>query len=395
MTSSLCDCSLIYILEEDGSVKLASHACKDTPYAQRFSKLVERYPPSSRTQIGVLGVLEKRRSLVVTDVNEDIIQSLAQDTEHAHELHEILYSYMLVPMATEEKAIGVLGFMRCDPMERYDDIDRMTAEELGHLSALALENTRHSEKLRQAIQVREDVVAVVSHDLRNPLAVILQSCELISKQLMRLQAPDNVTRLAQIAKSASLRMHELISNLLDLSHLESGQFVLRCEKLDCVSFCRETVDLLLPLATQKGITLNLDQPADLPPAHADRTRLAQILNNLIGNAIKHTPTGGTIDVHLRLREDGWFEFVVSDNGCGIKEEYLPHLFNRYWKPMESKGGFGLGLFVAKGIIEAHGGSIHVSSEVNKGTSFTFTIPSCLVESPGKSTLRIDHAPPPA
>jgi signal transduction histidine kinase len=235
--------------------------------------------------------------------------------------------------------------------------------------------------LRQAIQVREDVVAIVSHDLRNPLAVIQQSCEMITRHMIKCQAPDSVLKLTHLAKSASKRMHELISDLLDLSHLESGQFVLHCETLDCAPFVRETVELLQPLAAQKGVTLEAHLSSDLPFIHADRTRLAQILNNLISNAIKHTATNGSIDVHARLREDGWIEFSVSDTGCGIRSEYLPLLFERYWKPTESRGGFGLGLFVVRGIVEAHGGSIQVSSEENKGTTFTFTMPSVLIAVP--------------
>lgn len=390
MTTGLCDYCMLYKLEENGTLNMVARAGRDTAFAKRFDALVDRYPPNPRTNIGIVGVLEKRRSLLIHELTEDTIQSIAQDAHHAAELRQILHSYMLVPMVAEDKSIGILGFVSCDPARRYDDIDLLAAEEMGRLAAFAVENVRYAEKLRQAVQAREDVVAIVSHDLRSPLAVILQSCELINKQLMGQEVPASVMKLTSLAKSAGKRMHELISDLLDLSHLESGQFVLHRERLDCLTFLSETVDLIMPLATQKGVLLALEMPDELPPANADRTRMTQILNNLISNAIKHTPSGGSIDVQVRLRDDGWLEFVVSDTGCGIKREYLPQLFERYWKPNESKGGFGLGLFVVKGIIEAHGGSIHVTSEENKGTSFTFTIPSVLLTFEKNSAYRISH-----
>jgi signal transduction histidine kinase/PAS domain-containing protein len=378
LIKDLCDCSLIYMVDEDGAPKLVSQAYRDTPFAKRFESLAHRYPLNPVSKMGVLGALEKRRSILVRDINEGVVQSIAQDSHHAAELREILHSYMLIPMVAENKAVGILSLLNCDPTRRYDDIDLLAAEELGRLAALAIENARYSEKLKKAIQAREDVVAIVSHDLRNPLAVIFQSCELIGKELKRQHASDSIMRLVSLAKSAGRRMQEMISDLLDLSHLESGQLVLKYEVIDCSSFLRETVDLLVPLASEKGLSLNLDLPAGLPPAHADRIRLAQILNNLIGNAIKHTGSGGSIGVHARLREDGWLDFSVTDTGCGIRSEHLPSLFERYWKPTESKGGFGLGLFIVKGMIEAHGGTIHVTSEESKGSCFSFTIPSTLV-----------------
>jgi signal transduction histidine kinase len=395
MTTGLCDYSMIYKLEENGTLNMVARAGRDAPFAKRFDALVDCYPPNPRTNIGIVGVLENRRSLLIQEMTEDTIQSIAQDAHHAAELRQILHSYMLVPMVAEDKSVGILGLISCDPARRYDDIDLLAAEEMGRLAAFAVENVRYAEKLRQAVQAREDVVAIVSHDLRSPLAVILQSCELINKQLMGQEVPASVMKLTSLAKSAGRRMHELISDLLDLSHLESGQFVLHRERLDCLSFLRETVDLMLPLATQKGVSLALEMPDELPAAYADRTRMTQILNNLISNAIKHTPTGGSIDVQVRLRDDGWLEFVVSDTGCGIKSEYLPQLFERYWKPHESKGGFGLGLFVVKGIIEAHGGSIQVASEETKGTSFAFTIPSVLLSQLKSSVYHISPSQPSA
>jgi PAS domain S-box-containing protein len=392
MTEGLCDYSMIHILDHDhGALKLVARHSIDLPQAKRFNSLVDRYAPNPRSDIGLFGILEKRRSILISEISEDMRKSLAQDEKHEAALKEILFGYILVPMVIENKSVGILSFLACDPSRRYDDIDLSAAEELGRLSALAIENASYAEKLRQAVQIREDVVAIVSHDLRNPLAVIQQSCELITRQLIRLQAPEQTMKLAHLAKAACNRMHELISDLLDLSHLESGQFVLHCESVDSVPFVRETVELLQPLATQKGLMLQLHAPFDLPPMYVDRTRVTQILNNLIGNAIKHTAAGGSIDVHTRLRDDGWIEFLISDTGCGIKSEYLPLLFERYWKPSESKGGFGLGLYVVHGIIAAHGGSIHVTSEENKGTSFTFTIPSVLVAAAPKAGTLPDAA----
>jgi len=382
VTDSFCDCSIIHLIESDGDLRLVSKSRRENSAAERFEALINRYPPNPNSKFGLRGVMEMGRSFLINRVDTDIIASIAQDEHHAAELRDILHSYMIVPMMVGHKAIGVISMIACQPNTHFDDIDLAAAEELGRLSALAIENARYAEKLRQAIQVREDVVAIVSHDLRSPLTVILQSCELLQKRLDCGSTDTNTTlcKLVNLAHTAARRMHELIADLLDLSHLESGQFVLKHERIDCVGFIQETVDLLSPIASKKGVILSADLPLGLPMLKADRTRLTQILLNLINNAIKHTPSGGTVAVSARLRDDGWIEVSVNDSGCGIRNEYLPVLFDRYWKPHDSQGGYGLGLFVVKGIVEAHGGSIHVTSEENKGTCFSFTLPTILVGS---------------
>jgi signal transduction histidine kinase len=331
--------------------------------------------------------MESGRSLLIDRVDTDTITSMAHDAHHAAELGEILHSYMIVPLMVERKAMGVIEFIACQPNAHFDDINLAAAEELGRLSALAIENARYAEKLRQAIQIREDVVAIVSHDLRSPLAVILQSCELLLKRLNcdSMDSSNALCKLVNLASTAGRRMQELIADLLDLAHLESGHFVLKQERIEPASFIRETLDLLSPIATKKGVLLTADLPIELPMLKADHIRLTQILTNLLSNAIKHTPAAGTVEVGARLRDDGWIEFSVNDSGCGIPKENLPVLFDRYWKPDDSRDGYGLGLFVVKGIVEAHGGSIHVTSEENKGTCFSFILPTILVGLEQKNT----------
>jgi chemotaxis family two-component system sensor kinase Cph1 len=246
-----------------------------------------------------------------------------------------------------------------------------TAEDLRQ-HAVEIDLSRQMARAEQAIRARDDVVAIVSHDLKNPLSMILTATALIRKDVDQIRAAAMVDRI----QDAVSRMNRLISDLLDLAKIEAGGFAVHVSRCDAAELVAEAIAFLAPLAEERGIAL---KGAPAPEMHVmgDRDRLQQVLSNLVTNAIRFTPTGGAVRIEVRA-ENGYARFAVSDTGSGIAAAAQSRIFDRYWRGTEPRSqagaGAGLGLYIAKGIVDAHGGRIWVDSAEGRGSTFTFTIP---------------------
>jgi signal transduction histidine kinase len=171
---------------------------------------------------------------------------------------------------------------------------------------------------------------------------------------------------------ASAQMQGLIKGLLDIAALEAGKLTLDCDRVSANDLVSECLEVLQPIANAKHVELRF-QPAAPLDVHAQRDYLLQVCSNLVGNAIKYTPEGGSIEVSL-MQDADMVCFRVTDTGAGIAPEHVPHIFDRFWQARGSNRGVGLGLAIAKGIVEAHGGAIGVTSDPGRGSTFWFTIP---------------------
>jgi PAS domain S-box-containing protein len=228
-------------------------------------------------------------------------------------------------------------------------------------------------QLRRALRMRDEVLGVVAHDLRNPLAtIILQASGLKRRgpepERRRQRPVDAIARAAQ-------RMNHLIQDLLDVAQVEAGALTVKRARVSAGEVVVEAVDTERSLADAASLRLEPDLPREVPKIFCDRDRLLQVLENLIGNAVKFTPPGGGIRVGTAPQQ-GEALFWVRDTGFGISAENVGHVFDRFWQAAErgERLGAGLGLAIAKGIVEAHGGHIWVESTVGRGTTFFFTIP---------------------
>ena len=226
------------------------------------------------------------------------------------------------------------------------------------------------EALRRAVTARDQVLGIVAHDLRNPLSNIMQCLALERRgpELLGLKAIEMISR-------AATRMNHLLQDLLDVSIVEAGQMKIERRRFSAADLVREAVFMQTPLASSAGIELRADVKADVREITGGHDRLLQVFENLIGNAIKFTAAGGSITVGAASK-DTEVLFWVTDTGCGIAPESLPHVFDRFWQATTSarRLGAGLGLPITKGIIEAQGGRIWVESTIGHGTTFFFTIP---------------------
>jgi len=250
-------------------------------------------------------------------------------------------------------------------LEAADDLQRRAIE-------VDLERRFLSEQ--RAVQARDDLVAVVSHDLRNPLASILLHAEamLTPTRGDHERTVQALHGAAERIRRAAVHMKSMTDDLLDLASIEAHRFALHLQPVESRELVEEAVQIASPLADAKRITVEMEA-IDTPRLEADPDRILRVLSNLLGNAIKFTPQGGKIAVRAERRADD-LSIAVSDTGPGIPAVDLPHVFDRYWKASAATSpGSGLGLYIACGIIEAHGGKIWAESS-SGGASFTFTLP---------------------
>lgn len=258
------------------------------------------------------------------------------------------------------------------------------------------------EALRRAVAAREETMAVVSHDLRNPLSSVSAAAEL----LLEVPLPEERRRQQlEGVRRAAHRMHRLISDLLDVARIDAGGLSVRVSPVEVASLVEEAVALIHPRAREAGIDVATEVDPDVSPVAGDRDRLLQVLGNLLGNAVRHTPAQGRIEVSARHHGGAEVCITVSDTGPGIPPEDRPHLFDRFWRrDRAGSEGAGLGLAIVRGIVAAHGGRVEVDPDAALGATFRVHLPRAEPSADGdeaadegaaRPTLRLSRREPPA
>jgi signal transduction histidine kinase len=246
------------------------------------------------------------------------------------------------------------------------------AEDLARRAATAIDNARLYEQAQRALRVRDDMLAIVTHDLRTPLSAIITAAAM---QVATAPQDENGVKMRQKAQSiqrAADHMNRLIRDLTDIGQMDAGRFAIDCTPQDPAALAHEVVDTLKPAAEQRGAHLKADIGRSIPRINADGDRIVQVLSNLVTNAIKVGAPQITLGLEPRAED---VLFTVSDTGPGIRQEDLPHMFDRYWRGQGvNYKGTGLGLPISKQIVDAHGGRIWIESEVGAGSRFCFTLP---------------------
>jgi signal transduction histidine kinase len=286
---------------------------------------------------------------------------------------------IFLPLVSRGQTIGVAACIATEA-NPFTPADVSLFGELARRASLSIDNARLYLESQQAVRAREEVLAIVSHDLRNPLSAVSLGASLL--QMSDSLSAEDREQIDTIEVSAK-RMNRLIADLLDVTRLEGGKRLpIQAETVQASELFHEAEELFRAQATVAQVTIEYRADDDLPPVRADRHRVLQVLSNLIGNSLKFTPPGGRITVTAK-RQDGEVVFRIADTGPGIPAEHLSDIFSPYWQAKRTERmGAGLGLPIAKGIVEAHGGRIWVESEQGRGTRFYFTLP-------------IDEEPPPA
>jgi signal transduction histidine kinase len=360
---NIAELCVIDVAEPDGSILRAAAAHRDQEKEQALqSRVGEAVGDVPR----VLTQVMHDREVKIIGASSPLAQYFDGDETAPPR------SMMAVPLVSRNQTLGLI-LLGAPDGRVYTHEDALTAADLARHASLAIDNARLYQESQQAVRAREEVLAIVSHDLRNPLNAVMLATQLL--QMSESFPADEREQLSAIDLSAR-RMRALIADLLDVTRLEGGkQLPIEPKAVDAGSLLQEACELFKPQAASSQISLNVRVGEDVPRVRADRHRVMQVLSNLIGNAVKFTPVGGVISLCSDSRGDGKVTFTVADTGHGIPRENLGKIFNPYWQAKRTaRLGAGLGLPIAKGIVESHGGRIWVESEPEVGTRFYFTLP---------------------
>lgn len=365
----LADFAVLFVREEPGNELHRVAATARDPELAWAAELMMELPNNPLPSHPVWRVLDEQRPLLM-DLDPEQYEKVAQSPEHLRALQAAKpRSTLIVPLAIAGKCLGALGMSR--GAGRFDAQDLHLAEVVAQRCTLFLENVRLLRAERRATRARDEVLEIVAHDLRNPLNAITLRLQL----MLRRSIESNVWQeSAKNIQDICQRMNRLIQDLLDVNRIEAGAVSMTLELVVPEQLVAEALEMQEPLAAAAHCKLRSDVTAGLPAVLADRRRMLQVFQNLIGNAIKFTPAGGQITVGATAN-DRAVEFRVSDTGVGIQAEHLKNLFERFWQADRTdRRGVGLGLAIAKKITEAHGGRIWVQSAPGRGTTFFVSIP---------------------
>jgi PAS domain S-box-containing protein len=369
---TMADWCVVDVVEE-ASGKVSRLAARHSVAAmQATASALLAYPPDMSLEKGVPEVLRTGRTLRINRVDMAQLTDGVHDDVHRATLEHLgISSVMIVPLRCRRRTIGALTFVTSHSARQYTLDDQRAAERLADRAAIAIENARLHREAQEAIWAREEILAFVSHDLKNPLSVVINAAALLEE---RADDPAAIRKYCSLIPKAAGQMHQLVNDLLTASRMEAGRFWIDAVPSDPQQLVEDAMELLDPLADSRGITLGYHVQDDLPAVAADPRRVLQVLENLVGNALDLTEEGGEVRLEARLA-DGHVHFAVFDDGPGIAEADRPRLFEQFYQGAAvKKKGWGLGLAITRGIVEAHGGEIRVDSVEGGGSTFTFTLP---------------------
>ena len=373
----LADLCVVDLLDEDGDYRQAAAAHVD---AEKEGMIRAPAPGRSARPHPLAGLYATGEPVLLADIPDAVVAEIPGATR-MRELVGVIgaRSAMVVPLRVGDRAIGGITLVAAESGRRYGAEDLVLAAELAHRAALAVENARLFEQAQSAIHARDEMLAVVAHDLRNPVSTIVLGTDLLLDTTPEDAAHAFERRHLETVKRSAMRMNRLIQDLLEVSRLVGGKRALEPQEEETRLLMTEASAMLRPLAQARGIAFHVHAPAALPRLRMDAPRVMQVLSNLVGNAVKFTPEGGSVT--LGAEWDGReLHVYVADTGAGISPEQLPHVFGRFWQADDAdRRGLGLGLAIARGIVEAHGGRIWVQSEPGVGSTFHFTLPAAVRE----------------
>ena len=374
MVPDMADWCTIHRADPERGVTYAvATAYADEMKAALHEELERRFPYGLKAVQPIADVIRTGEPRFTPDVDIAEIERSVPDAAVRDLVLQIRpRSGMVLPLRAGDRVLGALALAYAESGRRYDQDDFELAKELALRAALAVRNAQLYQEAREALRVREEVLAIVSHDLRNPVHTVEMTAEMLTE--LRLPPEEQAVHLEAILR-ATRQMDRLTQDLLDVTRIQAGKpLSIEPRAESPARLVREAADAFRAAAREKHLRLEVSAPEGLPDAHADPQRIHQVLSNLLSNAVKFTPEHGVIRVWVELTPEG-LRFAVQDSGPGIAPEDIERIFQPFWQVGRTKRlGIGLGLGIARGIVEQHGGRLHVDSRPGAGSTFWFTLP---------------------
>ncbi|HEX2644249.1 MAG TPA: ATP-binding protein [Thermoanaerobaculia bacterium] len=379
---SFADYCVVDVFDETGEIRREAAIHRDPAQAGRMAEL-RRHPPRVGARAGMGLVLRTGEPVLISVITEDQIRPAAQDERHLEALLALApRSGIIVPIMAHGTIFGAISFSIVDEERRYGPVELSFAEELARRAALAVDNARLYREAQRALQElaaadrrKDEFLAMLAHELRNPLGAIANAGHVLD--LRRSEDPETRDLLAVIGRQIR-HLSRLVDDLLDVSRVTRGQIELRPALVEIHSLVQGAVETVRPMVDQRHHDFFVHVPADPLWLEADATRIEQVLTNLLNNAVKFTDPGGRVE--LRVESHGEEAVVtVSDNGPGISPDLLPRIFDLFVQEerslARSHGGLGIGLTLVRSLVERHGGRVEAASDgPGHGSRFTLRLP---------------------
>src|SRR5437868_974849 len=371
----LADWCVVDVVEPGRGLRRVAVAHEDPDLVEVAEEVQRRWP--SNIEEGITGeVLKTGEPLLLPIISEEQLVAAARDEEHSRKLRALgLVSVVILPLIARERVLGLLTLVRSDESRAFRPDELPLLGELAARAGTAVDNTRLLHEATEAVRLRDDFLAIASHDMRTPLAAILGYLQLALRRARKADDPgaQKLVEYLSAAEGMAGRLTDLVADLMDVSLLRSGRpIALEPVELEIGMVVERLVDAHRKLARTHHFVLDHSQQVSV---HADLRRFERVLDNLLSNAVKFSPAGGEIGVTVDQKGDV-ARVLVKDRGLGIPEVDLPELFTRYRRASNVAGvrGTGLGLAGSREIMRQMGGDIGVISREGKGSTFTVTLP---------------------
>ena len=367
---SVADWCIVQVLDGEGRLRPVEITHADSSRTSVMWELFRRWPSAPDRRGSAASVAKTGRPMLIPRITEEILRGRVDDS-FAQTLRDLrLCSAITVPLQARGRTLGAFTLMSAESERLYDSEDLRFAEDIASRAALAIDNGRLYAEACTAVRARDEMVAFISHDLRNPLESIAAATAMLQFQTQTTENAENIESIA----SASNAMQRLVQDLLDVSTIEAGRLSISREQVDLHDLILELQTIVGPQVKARQARLEVSLATGLPLVPIDRHRILQVLLNLIGNSLKFGPPGGLVTLSVEQYDDAnAIRVSVTDAGPGISAEQLPRVFDRFWRA-DRRASAGVGLAVAKGIVEAHGGEIGVTSQPGSGSTFFFSLP---------------------